>query len=119
MMKMNVKGNELARIIILIQLIFTILALLCCSIFMTGLNPVGPAVRAFKENAYFTTLLNESNLIEHVCGLANAPTYAFWQNLDSEMRIGETFDTVELDVGKISVNRSKLIRKLTNGKKYC
>jgi hypothetical protein len=104
---------------ILIQLVITITGFLICSIFLSLKNPVGPGIRAFKEDAYFSTLLIKFNFRDSINGLANTPTAAFWQNLDYQVKIGESFHSIQMDVGKISLDKPKLVGQLTNGKKYC
>jgi len=105
-----------------IALVFQLVASLCSVAafvpWMLSDKPAGPAIRAVKESIYFTTLLADSNFSDHIRGLCNAPSYAIWQGLDVIVRVGEAVDSVDDEVGHITMDKPKLVRPMTNGRKY-
>ena len=100
------------------QLLITIIAMAGFIPWMLCKDPIGPAVRILSENIYFTTLLNSSSVNNGFHELCNAQTHMIWQSLDVIVRIGESIQTVSEEVGHVTMDKPKLIRKLVNGKKY-
>ena len=104
-------------ILLAIQIAVSVIALAGFVPWFLSEHPIGPAIRALKEKAYFMTILNSStNAGLHE--LCNAQTHQVWQALDNVVRIGESIQTVSEEVGHVSMDRPKLIRSLVNGKKY-
>ena len=85
---------------------------------MLNSSPAGPAIRAVKESIYFTTLLSDSNLGDNIRGLCNAQTFSIWQALDVRVRVGEHVESIDEDVGHITMDKPKMVRPLVNGRKY-
>jgi hypothetical protein len=104
--------------ILAFQLLVTIVSLFAFVPWFLSEHPVGPGVRAMREDIYFTTLLNSSALNNGFHELCNAQTHMIWQVLDVIVRIGESIHTVSEEVGHIAMDKPKLIRNLVNGKKY-
>jgi hypothetical protein len=100
------------------QLVVTVISFMLFVPWFLCADPIGPAVRALRENIYFTTLLNSSAVNNGFHELCNAQTHMIWQSLDVVVRIGESIQTVSEEVGHVAMDKPKLIRKLVNGKKY-
>ena len=111
-------GAQFAYSALCIQLILSICGTLAFIPWLLNHTPAGPAIRAVKESAYFTTLLADSSFGDNLRGLCNAPTFAIWQSLDLVVQIGESMETVEDLNGHITMDKKKLVRRLTNGRKY-
>jgi hypothetical protein len=117
-LKIEPYGLDTVLVMLSVQMILTCLSVFAFLPWIFNTAPVAPAIRAVRENIYFTTLLADSNFSDNIRNLCNAPTYAIWQGLDQVVRVGEAVDTVEEDVGRISMDKTKLVRKMVNGRKY-
>ncbi|KAJ3326830.1 hypothetical protein HDU76_012614 [Blyttiomyces sp. JEL0837] len=80
--------------------------------------PIGPAIRAVRDPTYFMNLLADSPFNQYLQGTGNAPKHVIWQALDIFVRIGESVDTLGEAVGRIKMERYKLVRRLNNGRMY-
>ncbi|TPX34475.1 hypothetical protein SmJEL517_g02827 [Synchytrium microbalum] len=111
-------GVRMAYCMFAIQLLLC----LCCVVafvpWLLSSSPISPGVRAVRDEAYFMTLLSGAGLLSGFGLFGNSPTYTIWQNLDVVARIGESMQTIEDEVGKISLDKVKLVRPLKNGRKY-
>ena len=111
-------GFKTAVVMLTSQLIFSVAAMLAFVPWLINTSPAGPAIRAVKEFIYFTTLLGDSNYSDNIRNLCNAQTFAIWQGLDVKVRVGEAVDTVDEDMGRITMDKIKIVRQLVNGRKY-
>jgi hypothetical protein len=111
-------GIQSGLALLIIQQILCTLSAFAFIPWLINSSPATPAIRAVKENAYFTTLLADSNFSENIRGLCNAPTFAIWQALDATVKVGESVESMEEDVGHIVMEKPKLVRPLVNGRKY-
>ena len=102
-----------------IQLLLSFIAAMAFIPWFLSESPAGPGIRAVREAIYFTALLADSNFSENIRSLCNAPTFAIWQGLDVVVRVGEAVETVDEDMGRITMDKPKMVRKLVNGRKYC
>jgi len=117
-MTMQSYGVTAAVVALVLQLIASFFSLFMFVPWLMSDCPSGPAIRAVKDNIYFTTLLADSNFSDHIRGLCNAPSYAIWQGLDIVVRVGESIESVEEEVGHITMDKPKLVRPMVNGRKY-
>jgi hypothetical protein len=111
-------GYQCAVAALTIQLIFSLVSFIAFLPWLANQAPVGPAMRAVKDFIYFTTLLGDSNYSDNIRNLCNAQTFAIWQGLDVIVRVGEAVDTQDEDMGRITMDKTKLVRPLVNGRKY-
>ncbi|KAK5666795.1 hypothetical protein BDV3_005941 [Batrachochytrium dendrobatidis] len=116
--KMAQYGISVALFILFVQLLFTLIAILAFIPWIMCSSPIGAGVRAIREPVYFTTLLNSSSVCQGFDQLCNAQLHSIWQHLDVVVRIGEPIGSSSEVIGRISMDRPKLITWMTNGKKY-
>jgi hypothetical protein len=117
-MTMSDYGVNVAIVALVLQLTASVLSVGFFVPWILSSSPASPAIRAVRDIIYFTTLLSDSNFSDHIRGLCNAPTYAIWQGLDITVRVGEGLDSVENEVGHITMDKPKLVRPLVNGRQY-
>jgi len=101
-----------------IQLILSVFASIAFVPWLLAENPLGPVVRVVTDNEYFTTFIRGSTIASNLDGLSNAPKHAIWQCLDIVVRVGESIATRDDTIGVLTLDKPKLVRGLTNGKKY-
>jgi hypothetical protein len=111
-------GYTITIIALILQLLATAIAILAFIPWIVSSVPSGPAMRALLENAYFTALLADSNLGDGLKGLSNAPSHAIWQTLDRDVRIGEAIGTQDDEIGHITMDKTKFVTPLINGRRY-
>ncbi|KAJ3026079.1 UNVERIFIED_CONTAM: hypothetical protein HDU68_006219 [Siphonaria sp. JEL0065] len=105
-------GYTTLVVLLVIQMVVSILSLLTFGVWLLAPFPIGPAVRATQEPIYLITLLQSScNIGIGLNDLCNAETYAIWQKLDAQCRIGESVATKEEDIGKIVMDKPSLDRE--------
>ncbi|KAJ1340509.1 hypothetical protein BSLG_004895 [Batrachochytrium salamandrivorans] len=115
---MSAYGVNVAFCILSFQLAVSVLATLAFIPWLRSSRPIGAGVRAVKEPVYFTTLLNSSSVCQGFDQLCNAQIHAIWQHLDVVVKIGEPIGSHSESIGRISMDRPKLITWMTNGKRY-
>jgi hypothetical protein len=118
MLRIKTYGGQSAIVALVIQLVFAAFSAAAFLPWFLNKAPAGPAIRAVKESVYFTTLLADSNFSDNLRGLCNAPTFAIWQGLDIVVRVGESVESMDDEVGHITMDKPKLVRPLTNGRRY-
>ncbi|KAJ3021016.1 UNVERIFIED_CONTAM: hypothetical protein HDU68_009864 [Siphonaria sp. JEL0065] len=101
-----------------LQIVLSLLALLAGSVWYFSDIPLGPAIRVIRQPTYFMSVLCESPFAVNLVGTGNAQEHVIWQAIDVIVRIGEAFETMDEPVGRIKMERSKLVRPLTNGRMY-
>ena len=101
-----------------VQLFITILAIAAFIPWFLSEAPIGPGSRIILDNVYFLSLINSSGYIQGFSELCNATTFTIWQAVDVVARIGESLTTRAEIVGHIVLDKPKVVRPLTNGKKY-
>jgi hypothetical protein len=117
-LKMEATAVLALSICVAIQFFSAVLAVGLCTPWFFSSVPTGPAIRALKDNSYFSTLLADSNLGEKLNGLCNAPTGDIWRSLDVVVQIGETIATKDDDYGRITMDMPELVNVMINGRKY-
>jgi hypothetical protein len=105
-------------IIIIMHLIATIAGILAYVPWIISNTPFGPAIRLIKEKVYFTALVSSSSFNFGFSELCNSPTHSIWQVLDVHAVIGESIKTINDEAGHVVVDKPKLVRPLTNGRRY-
>lgn len=63
-------------------------------------NPIGPATRLHNDNAYFATLLSSSSQCQDIVEMCNSESFEIWQALDHVVRVGESLNSYEDDIGE-------------------
>ena len=111
-------GAQSASWAVGIQIFCTILATLAFVPWLLSDIPAGPAIRAMKECIYFATLLSDSNLADNLKGQSNSATHQLWQSLDIIVRIGESIMTQDEEIGHITMDKAKVVRPMSNGRRY-
>ncbi|KAI8844110.1 hypothetical protein BJ741DRAFT_527874 [Chytriomyces cf. hyalinus JEL632] len=101
-----------------IQLALSLLALLLSSVWFMSPVPLGPAIRIVTEPVYFIALLSESPFGINLIGTANAQGHVMWQQLDLIARIGESLDTLGETIGRIRLDRPRMVKNLKNARFY-
>ncbi|TPX71570.1 hypothetical protein CcCBS67573_g06165 [Chytriomyces confervae] len=101
-----------------IQLALSLLALLLSSVWFISPVPLGPAIRIVTEPVYFIALLSESPFGINLSGTANAQGHVMWQQLDLIARIGESLDTLGEPIGRIRLDRPRMVKNLKNARFY-
>ncbi|KAJ3224580.1 hypothetical protein HDU81_008460 [Chytriomyces hyalinus] len=101
-----------------IQLALSLLALLLSSVWFISPVPLGPAIRIVTEPIYFIALLSESPFNINLNGTANAQGHVMWQQLDLIARIGESLDTLGEPIGRIRLDRPRMVKNLKNARFY-
>ncbi|KAJ3101049.1 hypothetical protein HDU97_001692 [Phlyctochytrium planicorne] len=96
----------------------SVIALLLSLMWLIRTSPILPALQAIRNPSFFMTLLSDSPFGINLQGTGNAPRHVIWQNLDIVVKIGENIETLEENVGRIKMERSKLVRPLKNGRVY-
>jgi hypothetical protein len=109
---------------IMLVLTICIQLLWCLVILILGVHwirieyPITPGLRAVEDSCFLFSLLSESPFSGSLVNTSNAQRYVIWQKFDFVVRIGEQLDKFDELVGKIRVDRPKLIKELTNGSVY-
>ncbi|TPX30873.1 hypothetical protein SmJEL517_g05674 [Synchytrium microbalum] len=86
-----------------LQLVFTVISILCFFPWLFSSTPIGPGVRLVKETIYSSTMLMNSPLGEGLQQCSNAQSHSIWQALDKTCRIGEAVTTLEELVGRLTL----------------
>ncbi|KAJ3217620.1 hypothetical protein HDU67_007562 [Dinochytrium kinnereticum] len=101
-----------------IQTGMSVIALLLSLLWLFRSSPILPALQAIRNPSFFMTLLGDSPFGINLQGTGNAPRHVIWQNLDLVVKIGENVETLDENVGRIKMERAKLVRALKNGRIY-
>ncbi|KAI9351332.1 hypothetical protein BDR26DRAFT_929801 [Obelidium mucronatum] len=101
-----------------LQSFLSLIALFAGSVWYFSEIPLGPAIRVIRQPTYFMSVLCESPFAVNLVGTGNAQEHVIWQAIDVIVRIGESFETMEEPVGRIKMERPKLVRSLANGRMY-
>ncbi|KAI8838721.1 hypothetical protein BJ741DRAFT_707156 [Chytriomyces cf. hyalinus JEL632] len=101
-----------------IQLALSLLALLLSSVWFLSPVPLGPAIRIVTQPIFFIALLSESPFGVNLQGTANGQSHVMWQQLDLVARIGESLDTLGEPIGRIRLDRPRMVKNLKNGRFY-
>ncbi|KAJ3110732.1 hypothetical protein HK100_002923 [Physocladia obscura] len=111
-------GYFACNFILVVQIVISIAAILCFGFWFSSPSPISPAVRALQEPIYLIALLATStNIGTGLNDYCNAETYAIWQKLDTKCKIGESITTIDLDTGKIVLEKPSLHNPETKNKK--
>lgn len=81
-------------------------------------SPIGPAIRATQEVIYFVVLLSTSRIGQGLYEYSNAESFEIWQSLDVTVRIGESVNTIEDELGQIVADKPKYVRNLQFSRRY-
>ncbi|KAI9351331.1 hypothetical protein BDR26DRAFT_797953 [Obelidium mucronatum] len=114
----NFQGTIAVYIIGWIQLAASLFALVIGSVWFFSPVPLGPAIKVVTHPMYFISLLCESPFWINLQGTANAQNHVMWQNLDHITRIGESLDTLGEPIGRIKLERPRMVKNLVNGRIY-
>ncbi|KAJ3326832.1 hypothetical protein HDU76_012616 [Blyttiomyces sp. JEL0837] len=101
-----------------IQTFLCVASLLVACTWYFQKKPIGPAIRAVRDPTYFMNLLADSPFGVNLVGTGNAQKHVIWQALDLVVRIGESVDTLGETVGRIKMERYRLVRNFENGRMY-
>ena len=66
---------------------------------------ITPAIKAISDPVYLIALLSESPFMDMVRGTVNSQRHVIWQSLDVVVRIGESLDIIDENIGKIRMDR--------------
>jgi hypothetical protein len=88
-----------------VQILFSIFALVLASTWFWNTTPLGPAINIIQDPTYFFTMLCESPFASSLQFTANAQRHVIWQTLDTVVKVGESVDWVDEPVGKIKMDR--------------
>ncbi|ORY52424.1 hypothetical protein BCR33DRAFT_317577 [Rhizoclosmatium globosum] len=114
----NFQGMVAIYLIGWIQLILSVFSLILGSVWLFSPVPLGPAINIVTKPMYFISLLCESPFWVSLQGTANAQGHVVWQQLDHITRIGESLDTLGEPIGRIKIERPKMVKNLVNGRIY-
>ncbi|KAI8609527.1 hypothetical protein BC830DRAFT_1069800 [Chytriomyces sp. MP71] len=88
-----------------IQIFLSLVALMAACYWYITIVPLGPAIRVVKQPTYFMSLFCESPFATNLIGTGNAQVHVIWQAVDTVVRIGESFETLEEPIGRIKMER--------------
>ncbi|KAJ3308748.1 hypothetical protein HDU76_003827, partial [Blyttiomyces sp. JEL0837] len=100
------------------QLFTSLLSLAFATTWLFLNKPILPAMRVVEDPSFFMALLTDSPFTFNLIGTAYAPKHVIWQSLDTVVRVGESVDSLELPVGRVKIERPRLVRPFTNGRMY-
>ncbi|KAJ3402953.1 hypothetical protein HDU80_004596 [Chytriomyces hyalinus] len=101
-----------------VQFAISLLAMSLASVWLLSSNPFGPVLRIVTRPMYFVALLSDSPFWNGLIGTGNAQKHVLWQQLDVVVRMGEALETVGESIGRIRMERPKLVKPLENGRMY-
>ncbi|KAJ3238598.1 hypothetical protein HDU81_007518 [Chytriomyces hyalinus] len=101
-----------------VQFTISLLALSLASVWLLSASPFGPVLRIVTRPMYFVAVLSDSPFWNVLIGTGNAQKHVLWQQLDVIVRMGEALETVGESIGRIRMERPKLVKPLENGRMY-
>lgn len=114
----NEFGFKFGTAFFVIQLFICLLGLLAHLPWLISRNPIGPAARIHLDNAYFATLMSSSSQCQDIVEMCNSESFEIWQALDRVVRVGESLNSYEDDIGQIVLEKPKVVRSFRNGRRY-
>ncbi|KAJ3308810.1 hypothetical protein HDU76_003807, partial [Blyttiomyces sp. JEL0837] len=87
-----------------VQLALSFMALVLSMIWYIHPSPLTPAIRVIRDPTYFMSVLCDSSFGVFLNGTCNAQRHVIWQALDTVVRIGETLEALDENVGKIKMD---------------
>ncbi|KAI8621022.1 hypothetical protein BC830DRAFT_1058694 [Chytriomyces sp. MP71] len=114
----NTRGTLTVYVIGGLQLLISAFSFLLASVWFFSPSPLGPAIRIVTQPMYFISLLCESPFWFNLQGTGNAQSHVMWQQLDTIARIGESLDTLDEPIGRLRIDRPRLVKSLANGRIY-
>jgi hypothetical protein len=119
LLSMHSYGVEVANIILSLHLTVCVFSLLAYIPWFLSEDCIGPGIRIIQNQPYFSTLVSCSRLAMGTDEMCNAPAYQIWQRMDVVMRVGESIDTVDDEMGHLILDKPKMVSGIKNGKRYC
>ncbi|KAJ3239908.1 hypothetical protein HDU78_002566 [Chytriomyces hyalinus] len=101
-----------------VQIFLSLISLIVASYWYFSDVPLGPAIRVITQPTYFMSVFCESPFSVMLVGTGNAQVHVLWQAVDVVVRIGESLETMDEPIGRIKMERPKLVQAMTNGRMY-
>ncbi len=99
----NEFGFKFGTAFFVIELFICVLGLLAHLPWLISTNPIGPATRIHLDNAYFATLMSSSSQCQDIVEMCNSESFEIWQALDRVVRVGESLNSYEDDLGTFGI----------------
>ena len=115
----QVYGFQISMFLLGIQLIICFGCLIAYIPWLLSDNLISPGVRVVTETANTMTMMSQSKVV-----LAIMETISYdsvdiiWKKLDTIVRVGEPVGNNDDVVGRLCLDKPKLVHTLRNGKKY-